>query len=201
MIILNPLCWTHTIILISHGKQPHKIDGRKQVSGGSKHVKTSIVFRLFRNNEHPFPCWSLFSISCTLPWSFFNIQCVSYQMVMMTSLLVSSRHLKYWMAYNDSMCLCRRNYYINLDVRCHFYIGGHSYFPSLLHSVSCSCAWLCLRTIFSFPCFYPVSLWWNWLLLLWDQLCTHLQHAIWLIAVPSIDYPFVSIPWLLCGTS
>ena len=68
--------------------------------------------------------------------TFFNIKCISYLMVMVESILALSRNFTYWMAYDNLMFLRHHKYYINLDVRHHFFIVGHSYFPSISRAVS-----------------------------------------------------------------
>ena len=119
----------------------------------------------------------------------------------MTSILASSWHLTYRMAYDHSTCLRRNNYYINLYVHCNFYICGKSYFLYRLHAVSYYRVWLCLRMIFSFPYFYPLYLRWTWSLILWDIRHPHFQHTHLLREVPSVGYICFYIPWLLHGTS
>ena len=122
-------------------------------------------------------------------------------MSMKTSVLSSSQHPTYRMAYNESMCSRHHYYYINSDVRHHFLSNGHGYFLYLCSSVSYPCGWLCLCTTYSFPifilCLYAVLN--N--LFLWIWPCPYFQHAPWLRAVPYIGYLFVYIPWLLHITS
>ena len=62
-------------------------------------------------------------------------------MAIKTSILASSRHLTYRVAYIDYTCLLHHNYYINLDVTRHFYIVGHDYCLSL----HCAFSYFCVR--------------------------------------------------------
>ena len=53
-------------------------------------------------------------------WSFLTSEFVYYWMATTTSVLASSWHITYRMSYADSNFLRCHNYYINLDVCCHF---------------------------------------------------------------------------------
>ena len=157
--------------------------------------------RFFRNNEHPFQGWTLFSYYHTLPRSLWTSDTYLYFMDMTTSVHVLSRHLTYWMAFDDSTCSHRHYYYINLDVRCNFVLDGHGYFMSLCRVIYYYRVWLCMRTTSSFPYFYSLSLRWTWSLICCIWLSLYFQHSPWLRVVPSVGCLCVSIPWLLHGTS
>ena len=69
--------------------------------------------------------------------------------------------------------------------------------PSIIPNKVSPRGWICQRTTFYFYYFLPLYLHLIWLLVFLIQPWTHLQHTPWLMAVPSVGYLCVSIPWTL----
>ena len=121
---------------------------------------------------------------------------------MTTSVLALSRYITYRMAYDDSTRLRCHYYYINLDARRHFVLGGHGYFMSL-RCVVFLLPWMTMSVCdFFLPNFSSfVSMCWTRSLLCWIIPCPYFQRTPWLRAVPFVEYLCVSTPSLLHGTS
>ena len=132
---------------------------------------------------------------------FFNIKCISYRVAMTTSVLASSRHLTYHMAYEDSMCLRIHNYYVYFDLSHHFTLNIRCslYWWSRLLSILTPCRllflWMTMSEYdFSFQYFYPLSLRRTLSLIFCTQPHPHFHYTHWLRAVPFVGQLCVSIP-------
>ena len=85
------------VIIVPCGTWPHVFVGSGTYSGGSQRMKTSLVVRLFLNNEHPFPGWSLFSSYRTLHPSFW-LSDIYISDVHVNFVPALSQYIKYQMA-------------------------------------------------------------------------------------------------------